>query len=176
MEYDAVVYDLDGTLIRLDVDWDAVAQDVLEVYADAGIEPSTDDLWSLLELAPECGVETEVEETIAAHEQEGARSSTRLEFADDLQEGPVAVCSLNCEEACRTALEAHGLSERVSVIVGRDTVSTYKPDPEPLEAAVDELGVAPENVLFVGDSERDARTAERAGVAFEYVGQGPTQL
>jgi phosphoglycolate phosphatase len=36
-------------------------------------------------------------------------------------------------------------------------------------ATLDALGVAPEEALFVGDSPRDKETADRAGVAFEYV-------
>lgn len=176
MAYDAVVYDLDGTLVSLDVDWDVVAEDIMDVYAGAGFEPPAEELWSLLDLAPEYGIEAEVEDVIAEHELEGARQSKRLEFANDLHDGPIAICSLNCEAACRVALETHDLSDRFSVVVGRDTVSTYKPEPESLTAAIEKLGVDPEDALFVGDSERDARTAERAGVAFEYVGDGPTQL
>jgi hypothetical protein len=34
----AVVYDLDGTLVTLAVDWDAVATDVIAVYEDSGID------------------------------------------------------------------------------------------------------------------------------------------
>ena len=59
-------------------------------------------------------------------------------------------------------------------VIGRDTVETFKPDPESLLAAVDRLGVRPERTLFVGDSERDAETADRAGTRFAYVGDGPT--
>ncbi len=84
------------------------------------------------------------------------------------------VCSLNCEAACRRALESHGLASAVDVIVGRDTVETQKPDPEPLLVAVDELGVEPADTVFIGDSARDEQTARRAGVEFEYVGDGPS--
>jgi len=48
-------------------------------------------------------------------------------------------------------------------------VATHKPDPEPLLATLEDLGVEPANALFVGDSPRDKETAERAGVAFESV-------
>ncbi|WP_368409311.1 HAD family hydrolase [Halomarina litorea] len=168
-DYDAVVYDLDGTLVRLAVDWDAVARDVSEVLEARGVDAPRD-LWEMLERSDETGHRAAVEEAIAAHETEGARNSERLAHADGVPHGmPVGVCSLNCEAACRIALETHGLTEAVSVVVGRDSVGTEKPDPEPLLAAVRELGVAPERTLFVGDSERDEVTAERAGTAFRYV-------
>ncbi|WP_226007158.1 HAD family hydrolase [Natrinema salinisoli] len=175
-EYDAVVYDLDGTLVDLDVDWNAVAIDVRAVYDDANVEPPSDGLWDMLEAAADVGLAAEVEAAIATHEHDGARTSDRLARADELLERslPAGVCSLNCERACRIALEEHALTAAVGPVVGRDTVGTWKPDPEPLLATIRALEVDPERALFIGDSARDQRTAERAGVDFEYVGDGPS--
>lgn len=177
-DIDAVVYDLDGTLLRLAVDWERVAADVGAVYGEAGIPTHGDGVWTLLERAEKNGIAAEVEAAIAAHERDGAHESTRLPPAEDLLERsvPAGVCSLNCEAACRIGLDTHGLADHVDVVVGRDTVDTHKPEPEPLLAAVDALGVDPEAALFVGDSESDERTAERAGTRFSYVGDGPTNL
>jgi phosphoglycolate phosphatase len=177
-DVDAVVYDLDGTLLRLVVDWERVAADVGAVYGEAGIPTEGDGVWTLLKRAEENGIEAEVEAAIAAHEREGARESVRLPPADDLLElsVPAGVCSLNCEAACRIGLDTHGLAEYVEVVVGRDTVGARKPDPAPLLAAVDALGVDPGDTLFVGDSESDELTARRAGTRFSYVGDGPTNL
>jgi phosphoglycolate phosphatase len=170
-DVDAIVYDLDGTLVELLVDWDAVAADATEVFADAGVDVAGVDLWEMLDRAADAGVADDLEAVIAGHEHEGARTSERLPAADVLPEIdlPVGVCSLNCESACRIALETHDLTDYVDVVVGRDSVATRKPDPEPLLAAVRALSASPERTLFVGDSERDAITAERAGAAFEYV-------
>jgi phosphoglycolate phosphatase len=170
-EYAAVVYDLDGTLVTLAVNWDAVATDVIAVYDDAGIDATGAGLWSLLEDAADHGIADRVEEAISRHEREGARRSRRCGLADELADRtiPVGVCSLNCEAACRIALETHGLADDVDTIVGRDSVATHKPDPEPLLETLDGLGVTPADARFVGDSPRDKETADRAGVAFEYV-------
>ncbi|OVE84142.1 HAD family hydrolase [Natronolimnobius baerhuensis] len=169
--YDAVVYDLDGTLVDLEVDWGAVATDVSAVYEEAGKTPPGDGLWGMLEAATDVGLEAAVESAIAAHEREGARAAPRLAHADELLDRtvPVGVCSLNCEAACRIALETHDLDSAVESVVGRDSVATQKPDPEPLLTAVRELEAEPAQTVFVGDSRRDELTAERAGTAFEYV-------
>ncbi|MFW6318428.1 MAG: HAD family hydrolase [Halorubrum sp.] len=176
--YDAVVYDLDGTLVRLAVDWGVVASSVLDVYAKHAVKPPTKDLWGLLEAADEYGIGDQVEEAVALHERAGARDSTLLPLGERLIEAgggragapPAGVCSLNCEEACRIAVETHGLGDALDpdAIVGRDTVETHKPEPESLLAAVERLGAEPERALFVGDSPRDEATAERAGVAFAW--------
>jgi phosphoglycolate phosphatase len=170
-EHDAVVYDLDGTLVRLAVDWGVVRDDVAAALAEAGIETDGETLWELLERGVETGHRDLVEATIADHEREGARTAERLPTADELAgtDRPAAVCSLNCEAACRIALERHGLDGHVGAVVGRDSVATEKPNPEPLLATLRALDADPSRALFVGDTDRDAETAERASVAFRYV-------
>lgn len=169
-DYEAIVYDLDGTLARLRVDWGAVREDVAAKFSARGFDVDGADLWELLERAQRDPLERLVEETIAEHERAGARRSDRLPLADELpHEVPVGVCSLNAEAACRIALEIHGLDPHVATVVGRDSVGSYKPDPEPLLRAVGDLSASPTKTLFIGDSERDAVTAERAGVPFQYV-------
>ncbi|MEF8779874.1 MAG: HAD family hydrolase [Haloferacaceae archaeon] len=175
-DYDAVVYDLDGTLVDLEVDWDQVAREVAAVYRSSDVDPPSGDLWALLEDADDYGLGDSVAGVVCEHEREGARRSVRLSLADELLARaaagvPLGVCSLNCEAAVRIALAEHDLASTLESgpIVGRDTVATQKPDPEPLLAACRSLGVTPERTLFVGDSPRDERTAERAGTRFAYV-------
>ena len=60
-----------------------------------------------------------------------------------------------------------GLFDRV---IAGDSLPTRKPDPAPLRAALDMGGAGPD--LYVGDSEIDAETAQRAGVPFLLFTQG----
>jgi phosphoglycolate phosphatase len=168
--YEAIVYDLDGTLVELVVDWGEARDETADRLSDAGLRVSDDSLWDLLDRARDKGFEDIVEGVLSTHECDGARSSLRLQAADCLPHSvPTGVCTLNCAAACRLALEAHHIDSHVDAIVGRDTLDTEKPDPEPLLETVDRLDTAPTETLFVGDSKRDARTAERAGVDFQYV-------
>jgi phosphoglycolate phosphatase len=169
-DYDAIVYDLDGTLVRLDVDWDAVRSRGAAMFNARNLDPAGDDLWTMLERASDHGFRDHLHDTIAEFEREGARSADRLALADDLpQTVPVGVCSLNAEAACQIALELHGLDPHVDALVGRDTVEHVKPHPQPLLEAVDRIGARPESTLFVGDSDSDAEAARRAGTAFQSV-------
>jgi phosphoglycolate phosphatase len=168
--YDAVVYDMDGTLVELDVDWATVEESVAAVYEEAGVDPDGRSLWEFLEDAREHDLFEPVNAAIAEYEREGARRSSRLPLADEPESiaRPIGVCSLNCSGACEIALERHGLADHVSAVIGRDSVGTWKPDPEPLLATVDALGVDPADAVFVGDSARDKLTAERAGTGFVF--------
>lgn len=169
-EYDAVIYDLDGTLVRLDVDWGAVRREVVSALEVRDVAVPEGTLWGALDLATEAGYRQLVEERIAAHEREGARTAERLALAETLpRPEPTGVCSLNCEAACRIALELHGLDGHVDTIVGRDTVSGIKPDPQPLLTIARTFDAAPERTLFIGDTETDERAAENAGMQFTHV-------
>lgn len=167
----AVVYDLDGTLVRLAVDWEAVERGLAELLESEGIDAEPLSSWTLLSAAEDAGVGEEADELIAEAERQGARESSRLPLADELvgKEIPVGVCSLNHEEAVQIALEKHDLMGEVGSVVGRGTVPHRKPHPKALLAAVEEIGVEASEVLFVGDSESDKVTAERAGTKFEWV-------
>ncbi|WP_340100615.1 HAD family hydrolase [Salinibaculum salinum] len=169
VEYDALVYDLDGTLVELDVDWDEVTAESAAVLSARGVDTDGMNLWDVLETAETRGLRRKVEDIIETHEREGARTAARLPLADELPvDVPVAVCSLNSEAACRIALEMHGLDGHVRALVGRDTVETEKPDPEPLLAAIRGLRTQPSQTLFIGDTQRDRRTAQQAGVPFQH--------
>lgn len=169
-DYEAIVYDLDGTLVSLDVDWEATRRDAAAALRSHGWETDGMGLWEVLRTATGTDARPAVESAIAEHECDGARTGAALPLADELPLAvPVGVCSLNCEDACQIALRTHGLAEHVDVVTGRDTHDTYKPDPEPLLRTVRALDASPERALFVGDGERDERTAERAGVPFRYV-------
>ena len=59
---------------------------------------------------------------------------------------------------------ALGLSERAGCLVCGDTTEHAKPHPQPLLHACREIGVAPGEALFVGDSVDDVSAGRRAGV------------
>lgn len=170
-EFEARVYDLDGTLVRLAVDWDAAVSDVLAVYEDAGVDVDPDrGLWDLVRDAGRHAIGDEVEAVLSEREVTGAEESEALSLADELDStrDPVGVCSLNSQEAVETALEKHGLDRYVNAVVARDTVHEQKPDPTPLLEVLDRMGATPVSTVFVGDSASDEEAAKRAGVPFQW--------
>jgi phosphomannomutase len=70
--------------------------------------------------------------------------------------------------AVTEAVEARLAAPDLRPEAERGTVETVKPDPEPLLYALDSVGVAPDQALFVGDSDSDRVAAERAGMAFQW--------
>ena len=81
----------------------------------------------------------------------------------------LAICTNKPEAPARHILEKLGF-DHFDVVVGGDTLPTRKPDPEMLWAAAQALGEGP--LIYVGDSDVDAETAERARVPFLLFTQG----
>lgn len=56
-----------------------------------------------------------------------------------------------------------GITEHFEVIITPDEVENPKPHPEPVLAALERLGVRPDQALFVGDSPHDMASGRAAG-------------
>lgn len=66
------------------------------------------------------------------------------------------------------------MNNMVDIIVGGEDVKTPKPDPEGLLVAIKQLQLEKTDILYVGDSIVDAKTAEAASVDFAGVLTGTT--
>ncbi|MXV08983.1 phosphoglycolate phosphatase [Xanthomonas sp. LMG 9002] len=69
------------------------------------------------------------------------------------------------EALARLILPQLQWEQRCAVLIGGDTLPERKPHPLPLQVAAQRLGVAPHEVVYVGDDERDILAARAAGMA-----------
>ena len=78
------------------------------------------------------------------------------------------------EAEVRALLAPIGLDDLLEVVVTSTAVGAEKPHPRGILHALDSLGVAPNDALFVGDEDADAGAAAAAGVAFARVDAATT--
>lgn len=64
----------------------------------------------------------------------------------------------------REVVQGFGWQSRSAVLLGGDSLPRRKPDPDQLLQACADLGVSPEDCVYVGDDERDAVAAKAAGM------------
>jgi len=74
----------------------------------------------------------------------------------------------------RQILDRYEVTEQFAVIIGGEDVENHKPDPEGLRLLLSEINRKPEQVVLVGDSLTDAKTALRGGIDFIAVLTGTT--
>ncbi|OOR92358.1 phosphoglycolate phosphatase [Moraxella caviae] len=64
----------------------------------------------------------------------------------------------------KISLGGKPLAEHCAVLVCPDDVANTKPDPEPLFLACQQLGIAPQTAIYVGDHIRDIQAGNAAGM------------
>ena len=184
----AIVFDLDGTLVDSAPDLHAAANRMLANFSKAPIslEKVTsfigNGIPNLVRLARlESGLPEAEEEAMKALMLANytARPADLSRPYPGVIEALVAlrqagyrlgVCTNKFRAPSIQILDALHLSPYFDVVIGGDSLTVKKPDPAPLHAAFTALK-APA-LLYVGDSEVDAETAERAQIAFALYTRG----
>ena len=88
-----------------------------------------------------------------------------LDGLDALRAGgfPLACVTNKSERFTRPLLEYMGIASYFSAVVAGDTLPKKKPDPLPLTHVCGYFGIAPAQMLMIGDSINDAAAARSAG-------------
>ncbi|MCC1481854.1 phosphoglycolate phosphatase [Roseibaca sp. Y0-43] len=84
----------------------------------------------------------------------------------------LGLCTNKPNGPTRAVLAHLGWDKLFSVVVGGDSLPVAKPDPAPLMAVVEGLGLRLPQIVYIGDSETDAETARRAGARFGLYTEG----
>jgi 2-phosphoglycolate phosphatase len=169
---DAVLFDLDGTLVDTAPDMGAALNNLL---IEENLEPLP--LATIRPLVSQGGLvltrlgfadkvhETEIEPLrlrYLQHYHAIVADESRLfdGYADILDELearsiPWGIVTNKPEWLTHPLLEQLDLALRTGVVIGGDTLEQRKPHPLPLQVAAERLGVSCYNCIYVGDDERD---------------------
>ncbi|MCO4800003.1 MAG: HAD-IA family hydrolase, partial [Colwelliaceae bacterium] len=83
---------------------------------------------------------------------------------------PWGVVTNKPEGLTKQLLPYFSVFEDCGVLVGGDTLSTRKPNPEPLLYACEQMNVDPKHCLYIGDALRDIEAGNNANMT-TYVAQ-----
>jgi phosphoglycolate phosphatase len=181
----AVLFDFDGTLAD---SYAAIAASINHVRAAYGLEPlAVEEVKQhvgrgpahlLRHTVPGCDPQRDVAR-YRAHHPSVMRELTHLlpgaaAAITELSEAGLllGVCSNKPAPFTRALLDHLGLLESLKVVLGPEDVPRRKPAPDMVKAALRQLGVPPDEALYVGDMTVDVETARGAGVAVWVVPTG----
>ncbi|QFS81736.1 Phosphoglycolate phosphatase, chromosomal [Roseivivax sp. THAF40] len=186
-----IVFDLDGTLVHSAPDIQAVANSVLAEEGATALSLSetigcigsgaavfVERMRTLRGIADT--EQARLLETFISRYESGVTLSTlfpgMLAALDALAGAGhrLGLCTNKPIAPTHALLRHFALQDRFESVLGGDSLPVRKPDPAPLRAVLDALGEGP--ALYVGDSEVDAETAERAGVPFLFFTEGYCHL
>jgi phosphoglycolate phosphatase len=178
----AIVFDLDGTLVDSAPDLQAAVNKVLADYNQPALSLAKvtsfigNGIPNLVHLARlECGLpvveEEQMKARMLAYYSADPAGLTRpypgviAALAMLRRAGHrLGVCTNKFHAPSVQILDALHLSDFFEVVIGGDSLPVKKPDPAPLFAAFQ--GLNAQTGFYIGDSEIDAETAERAEIPF----------
>lgn len=161
----AILFDMDGTLTRPMLDFDAIKTEM-------GIGPR-----AILEAMAEMpsGERERCQLILDRHEQHAAEHSElnegcvgTLAMLAELNMG-MALITRNSRRSVETILEKHGLA--FACMISRET-QPPKPHPHPLRAACGALGVPVDAAWMVGDGRYDVEAGLAAGMKTVWLSHG----
>lgn len=178
---DAVVFDLDGTLVQLTIDFAQMRAQVYEIVACYGVEVDArrqglfvleliaDVTAELKRRSPgqAARFEAQANTAIEAIELEAAQRAELFPGVPELlawlrERGlKLGIITRNCRAAAGAVLQS--LEPLMGVVLTRDDVPAVKPDPLHLRRALETLGVCGERTLMVGDHPLDVNTGQAVG-------------
>lgn len=173
-----VVFDFDGTLVKLHVDWDALRKLLSDKYMDDfGEEQTFKRITIGLQKVVARGDPELIESyirTIEKFERENIKEYTFFEemvfFIENLEklglnsEIKFAIFSLNFRSTIFSILSKQNLLGKFQYIVGREDVVEWKPDPEGLFKILKHFNISSEQAIYIGDSEFDMEAGKNAKI------------
>ena len=185
---DAIVFDLDATLINLGgfVDWKKANEEIVQDYLKNDCNPSlikecsAEGLFNMLDqmyqrLKDTKGAEKAEEiqgsvyDILGKYERIGVDSCTLMDGCTDILgwlkdiDIPLGICTSNSPRSAEAALKMQGIREYFKIVVGRTVGVPMKPDPAQLRICFDGLHVDPNNGVMVGDSHKDIIAGKKLG-------------
>lgn len=177
----AILFDFDGTLFELKVDWLKVRQELKKLLKFPGsakdfkpLKPRIQEIIKRLRdndsttLKVE-KIEQQAYEIISKHEIKGAEEGYPHEGAKEILEWcqdqgtRVVILTRNTRSCVFPVLEKYQWPQP-ELIVGREDVEKEKPDPESGLLVLQNLNLQPEDCLIVGDSLPDMLLAKNLGI------------
>lgn len=178
--FEAVLFDLDGTLVDTAPDMVRV---LIDVQAEEGCEPVdyvaarsqvSNGAAGLIRLAfPMVDHDTHerlrlrfldlYEQAVCVHSTLFPGLETLLDQLDAAGR-PWGIVTNKPKRMTEPLMTALGMHTRAACMISGDTIPQRKPDPAPLFLASKQTGVAPERSVYIGDAARDIQAGRAAGM------------
>jgi len=185
MTIKALIWDLDGTLVHFKIDYLRARKISIEILKKYGVPKQLltvkssilENIKSSRDFFEEKGfpeekikeIIGEVDNEIIKIEHEAAINASIINGIDQVLEFAkvknlkLAIFTFNTKKNAEISLKKVNILQYFNVIVGRDNITNLKPHPDHLYSICKELNVKPNEILVIGDTNRDIEAAINVG-------------
>jgi phosphoglycolate phosphatase-like HAD superfamily hydrolase len=173
-----LVFDLDGTIVKLNVNWKELKQILSERYSKIyntscqfnsisgclSYVVSKDDkkeLGNFFDIIREFEVKNIDNNAPIKESIYFIKHKTEFGIDDGVK---LAILSLNSRKTIIESLKKEEILDKFDFIVGREDVRRWKPEPEGLIVIKNHYGIENDEMLYIGDMKKDMLTGDNAGV------------
>lgn len=187
MPYKAVVFDLDGTLVESQINYEKMGEQIKHLLARKGMKEHIEDRRKAYQVIRggaktllEFGLPIEnLESTLIELDQ--VMNNIELEAIPTMKLKPNAletiktlyeigyrlgICTRSHRLYADKTLEMYSMDRYFHSVVGRDDTDKPKPNAHQLLVTIEQAGAKPEDTLYIGDTTTDLTTAKNADVDF----------
>lgn len=177
----AIIFDFDGTLAFLNIDFLLMRREIFELIDEFGVDRDLvhetylleiiDEVYALLKKKDPQKAETFLErahQILHKVEMEAATKGGLLPGIKELLSSlrnkglKIGIITRNCEEAVRRVFPE--IDQYCDVFISRDSVKKVKPHPDHLNTVSKILGVSGEEAVMIGDHPLDIQAGKRVGM------------
>jgi len=173
-----IVFDLDGTIVDLAVDWRFIKRILSQRYSKIyGEECEFKHISACLDYVVEKKDERELNfffKVLEEYEMKNINDNNEIEqtifFINNLNlfdvsiDTKLAIFSLNTRKAIIKSLKLAKIYNRFDYIIGREDLRKWKPNPDGLIKIKEYFGVANKDMIYFGDLQKDLQTGKNAGI------------
>ena len=173
-----IVFDLDGTIVKLIIDWNHLKKILTERYSKIYREICKfNHITACLDHVVEKDDEVELKnffKIIQDYEMKNIKNNQNIEetifFIRNLElfgiskDTKLAIFSLNTRKVIIESLKLANINDNFDFIIGREDIRKWKPNPEGLLIIKEHYKVKSEEIVYFGDLEKDIITGNNAGI------------
>ena len=169
-QYKGVVFDLDGTLVDLGVDWVSLKQE-LSLYCkkEKGIEMEFTPLDQKIHEAKKkfgdhffLGLLEKIS-YFELREEKYRLNNELVDFVNSASNQRIAIYSMNTEKCVENFIDRY-LTRKPDRVITKDTCLEPKPTDKDLKKILKEWDMTEQEVVYIGNSENDRLSGEKAGI------------
>jgi len=170
-DYDAYIFDLDGTLFTIPVDWPRVREEVGRIAgAPLGDAPLFLKIEQLVSIRP--SIKETLFDVLDQHELNAAMEAHPMNGALELlsrlsKEAKLGLVTMQGTAVCDKVLGRYHMGELFDALVTREDSLDR---PVQLRIAASAIGLPPRDTLFTADRPNDVICGRKAGVSTAHIG------